>query len=46
MYLELKDNGTPVRLRPYPVPRLHEEMFRKEVKILVKLGVLKEANDS
>ena len=44
--LELKDDGTPVCLRPYPVPRVHETMFKKEVKILVKLGVLEEANDS
>ena len=46
MNLDLKDDTTPMCLRPYPVPRAHEAMFRKEVKILVKLGVLKEANDS
>ena len=44
--LDLKDDATPTCSRPYPVPRVHEAMFRKEVKRLVKLGVLEEANDS
>ena len=32
--------------QPCPVPRVHEGTFRKKVQILVKLGVLKVANDS
>ena len=44
--LELKDNVKPVCLRTYPVPKLHEKMFKKEVKRLLSLGVLKEANES
>ena len=44
--LKLKDDATPVCLRPYPLPRVHETMFRKWVKILVTLGIIKEANDS
>ena len=44
--LELKYDAAPVCSRPYPVPRVHTPMFRKEVEILVKLGVLKEASDS
>ena len=44
--LELKDDSKPVFSRPYPVPRVHKEIFRKEVKRLVSLGVLEEANDS
>ena len=44
--LDLKDDATPMCSRPYPVPRLHEAIFRKEVGRLVKLGVLEEANDS
>ena len=44
--LELNDDGKPVWSRPYPVPRVHKAMFRKEVEILVRLVVLKEANDS
>ena len=43
---ELKDDANPVCLQPYPVPRAHEAMFRKEVERLVGLGVLEEANDS
>ena len=42
--LELKDDVKPMCSRPYPVPRVHEAMFRKEVEIMVKLGVTKEAN--
>ena len=45
MDLELKDDVKLVCSRPYPVPRLHESMFRKEVNRLVLLGVLEEAND-
>ena len=44
--LELKDDVNPVCLQPYPVLRVHKEMFRKESERLVKLGVLKEENDS
>ena len=43
--LDLNDDATPVCSRPYPVTRVHGAMFRKEVERLVKLGVLKEAND-
>ena len=44
--LELKDDEKPVFLRTYSVPRMNETMFIKEVKRLVKLGVVGEANDS
>ena len=44
--LELKDEATPVCLCPYPVPRVHEKIFRKEYESLVKLDVLEEANYS
>ena len=44
--LELKDDEKPVFLRTYSVPRMNETMFIKEVKRLVKLGVIGEANDS
>ena len=44
--LELKDDKNPVCSRSYPVPRLHEAMFKKNVERLVSLGVLEETNDS
>ena len=44
--LKLKDDVTPVCLRPYPVPRVYKAMFRKEVERLVKLGVIVGANES
>ena len=46
VYLELRDYAKPVCSQPYPVPRVHEAMFRKEVERLVNLGVLEEANNS
>ena len=44
--LELKDDTKPMCVWPYTVPMLHKAMFRKEVKILISLVVLEEANDS
>ena len=44
--LELKDDVKPVCSRNYPVPKVHQTMFKKEVKRLVSLWVLEEANDS
>ena len=32
--------------RPYPVPKVHKEMFKNKVESLVLLGVLERANDS
>ena len=43
--MELKDDAKPVRSQPYPVPRIHKAMFIKEAKRLLRLGVIKEAND-
>ena len=36
----------PILSRPYPVPKVYEEIFKKEVERLVLLGVLGVANDS
>ena len=43
--LELRDNAKPVCLQPYPVPRVHEATFIKEVERIVNLGVIGEANE-
>ena len=36
----------PICLQQYTVPKVHEELFKKEAKRLVLLGVLKVENDS
>ena len=36
----------PVCLRPYPVQRVHKDIFIKDVEGVVRLGVLEEENDS
>ena len=46
MNLDLKDDATPMCLRPYPIPRVHDAMIRKEVKRILKVGVLGESNES
>ena len=42
--LELRDDAKLVCSRPYPLSRIHKVIFRKEVKILVNLRALEEAN--
>ena len=42
---EVKEYVKPICSRPYPVPKVHEEMFKKEVERVVLLGVLELAND-
>ena len=37
VYLDLKEDAKPVCLRPYPVPKVHEEIFKKGVDRLVLL---------
>ena len=32
--------------QPYPVPKVHEEIFKKEVERLVLLGIIEVSNDS
>ena len=44
--LELKDYAKPFCSWPYPVTIVKESMFRKEIEILVSLGVTEESNDS
>ena len=38
-YFELKEDTDPIFLRPYPVPKVHKEMFKNEVEHLVLVGI-------
>ena len=44
--LELQPDATPYHGRPYPIPHIHEQATRTEVRRLVSLGVLEECHDS
>ena len=41
VYFELKENYKLICSRLYPVPNLHEEIFKKEVECLFLMGVIK-----
>ena len=43
--LELKEYVKPICSRPYPVPKVHDKIFKNEVESLVLIGVLELAND-
>ena len=43
---ELKENTKPICLQPYPIPKVQEEMLKREVECLVLLGLLEVANAS
>ncbi|KAL7502241.1 hypothetical protein ACHAXN_000250, partial [Cyclotella atomus] len=40
VHIDIDPNAKPVHARPYPVPRVHLQTFKKELDHLVKLGVL------
>ena len=42
---ELKEDAQPIWLQPYPLLKVHEKLFKKEVGNLVLLGVLNTANN-
>ena len=44
--IELKEGATPYRSRPFPVPKVHEHTVKVKLDSLVKLGVLKQINNS
>ena len=44
--IELQAGAKPYNSMPYPVPRAHEAIFRKEVECLCQIGVLKKVNRS
>ena len=46
LVFELKEDANPIFLQPYPVPKVHEEMFKKDIERLVIIGVLGVENDS
>ena len=43
---ELKKGVKLICSKPYPVPKIHEEMFKKEVESLVLLGEIEISNNS
>ena len=45
VYFELKEDEKTICLRPYPVPKVYEEILKNEVECLVRLGVLEVKND-
>ena len=42
---EAKEDAETIKPRPYPLPKVHKEMFKNEVECLIILGVLEVAND-
>ena len=41
MDLELKEGAQPIHLKPYPVAKAHEQLFKNELQRLCEIGVLK-----
>ena len=46
MHIELEKGAQPVYRRPYPIPVVHMETFRRELEHLVRIGVLSPTRDS
>ena len=43
---KLKEDAKTICPRKYPLPKVYDEMFKKEVEYLVLLGLLKKSNNS
>ena len=46
MHTELNKRAVPVYKRTYPIPRIHLEIFKKELDHLVAIGVLSPTRDT
>ena len=44
--IELKDGAQPYHAKPYPIPRVHDKVFRDEIERMCKIGILRRVNDS
>ena len=45
-HIDIEPDAKPVYSRPYPIPRIHLQTFKKELDHLVQLGVLAPQNES
>ena len=44
--IELKEDAKPYHAKPLPIPTIHEPTLKNEVNRLIKIGVLKQINNS
>jgi len=46
VHFDIKPNAKPFRANPYPVPRIHRDTIKRELKRLCELGVIEEIEGS
>jgi hypothetical protein len=46
VHIDIDPNAKPVHSRPYPVPQIHLKIFKMELDLLVKIGVLAPQQES